>query len=597
MLTSVASPVRNNSLLATDNNMAFILMALEASEGLIGIDTETTGLNVRNGVDYLQGVCFATDSIYGYIPFRHKSGNVSRHWLPKLLQALRYKAIAWHNRKFDYHSFATMGIDPVEAFQGNQYDALMIAQLINEELYSKSLNALCKIYLKDEKADSEEIHKLGEIYGWGNIPPHIMAPYGGYDAKLTRELVICLWPKLVAQGLESVYRDTESPFTDSLFRMEQRGVGTNQSLALSKAERGQSRMGTIHRQLGFNPASTKDLGHFLLDELGLPVLGRTPKGKPSFTKAIMEEYDEILQEMNNEAAKLVAEYRGWQKATSSLYLPLLNKVGPDGRIRTEFKQHGTVTGRLSASDPNLQQVPRGSNKPWNGDAKACFTSGYDGFALYGWDYSQVELRLAAAYGRELVLINEFAKDDADPFEVLCYLIFSKFTPELRHDTKTFVYANLYGAGLAKIAAQLNRSLEETRPLYENYKNGIPGITAISQQVNELMKRQKYISYWDGRRRHIKDSNDARKAWNSLVQGGAAQMVKKAIMRCEQFADSDCYPVLTVHDEITFVVRREAIPDYEPKIVHAMTDWPEFPVRFAVEGKEWKANDKKELLAA
>lgn len=587
MSLSVVSNV-NTSILATDENMPLTLMALEAADE-IAIDTETTGLDVRNGVDYLQGICWATEDQYGYIPFRHRTNNVSRRWLDSLMRILRDKDIDWHNRKFDYHSFKTLGVDPVDAFRGLQYDTLMIAQLINEELPSKELDWLAKVFLKDEKAGKEEINKLGEIYGWGAIPPEIMSPYGGYDAKLTRDLKRVLWPKLVAQGLQSVYWDTEAPFTVALYKMEQRGVGTNQELAASKSERGKLRMATIRRELKFDPGSTTQLGHYLLDELGLPVLGRTPKGKPSFTKAIMEEYDDILQASKNPTALRVAEYRGWQKAVSSLYDPLLAKVGPDGRIRTEFKQHGTRTGRLSASNPNLQQVPRGSNKPWNGDAKACFTSGLGpDYALYGWDYSQIELRLAAAYGREEVLIAEFAKDDADPFEVLCRIIFGEFSQALRHETKTFVYANLYGAGLAKIAAQLGRSIAETKPLYDNYKAGIAGITAISQRVNATMAEQKYISYWDGRRRHIRNREDARKAWNSVVQGGAAQMVKQAILRCEEMADNDCYPVLTVHDEITFVIRREAIPDYEPKIVHKMTDWPKFPVKFAVEGKEWKA---------
>lgn len=595
MTSAVSNPFplptveQNQSILATNENMPLTLMALEAAEE-IAIDTETTGLNVRNGVDYLHGICWATDSQYGYIPFRHRTDNVERRWLEPLFKILRYKDLDWHNRKFDYHSIKTLGVEPTEALKGKQYDTLMIMQLINEELFSKELDVLAKIFLKDEKAGKDIINKLGQIYGWGAIPPSIMGPYGGYDAHLTRRLKQVLWPKLVEQGLEHVYWETEAPMTDALYRMEQRGVGTNRQLAQEKAERGELRMATIQRELKFNPASTKDLGKYLLEDLGLPVLGRTPKGAPSFTKAIMEEYDDILQDSNNPSAKRVAEYRGWQKAVSSLYLPILEKTGPDGRIRTSFKQHGTVTGRLSASDPNLQQVPRGSDKVWNGDAKGCFTSGRDDYGLFGWDYSQIELRLGAAYGRESVLLAEFEKADADPFEVLCRIIFGEFTPALRHETKTFVYANLYGAGLAKIAAQLGRTVAETKPLYDRYHAGIAGIMAVTKQVNDTMAKQKYITYWDGRRRHIRNREDARKAWNSVVQGGAAQLVKKAILRCEEFADDDCYPVLTVHDEITFCIRREALPDYEPKIIKAMTDWPKFPVKFAVEGKEWKVKE-------
>ena len=300
----------------------------------------------------------------------------------------------------------------------------------------------------------------------------------------------------------------------------------------------------------------------------------------------MEQYDEILEAMDNPVARLIAEYRGWQKAVSSLYDPLLEKVGPDGKIRTEFKQHGTVTSRLSASDPNLQQVPRGSSNIWNGDAKSAFTSGRCGYLLIGWDYSQLELRLAASYGSESVLLNEFKRPDADPFSVLAPLIFGHLSKETRQDTKTFVYANLYGAGLAKIAMQLGRPVEQVESLYENYKNSIPGIMSISKKVARLIEQRGYVRYWDGRRRHMRDKSDSYKAWNSVCQGGGAQLVKKAMLRCEEFEDDNCYMVLQVHDEITFCIKDGMVEHYEPMIVKAMTDW-DMGVTLAVDGKEWK----------
>ena len=130
-------------------------------------------------------------------------------------------------------------------------------------------------------------------------------------------------------------------------------------------------------------------------------------------------------------------------------------------------------------------------------------------------------------------------------------------------------------------------MEETRDLYENYKASIPGIMAISQQVSHLAQSRGWVRYWDGRRRHIRDRSKSYKAWNSVCQGGAAQLVKKAMLRCEEFEDENCFMVLQVHDEITFCIKTELIPEYEPKIVNAMTDWPFFGVTFAVDGKEWK----------
>lgn len=587
-------------MIITEDNFAFAMMCLNAADE-VGVDTETSGLNVRNGLDYLMGFCFAVEEFKCYMPFRHKEGNLPLRYLDHVASLLEVKPLIWHNQKFDYHSCKTIGIDPLK-FSGPQYDTLLLAQLVNEELYSKELDALGQKYLGETKYKKDEVKNLGELFGYANLPVEVYKDYGPQDADLTRRLKAPLWRQIVSQELESVYWETEQPFTRLLYKLEQRGVGTNQHFAARKAELGRGRMGTLTRGLKFNPSSPIALGKHLLDELELPVLahtdscetckerGRTVQdhvGKPSFNKRVMEEYDDILQGSKNPAAQHIAEYRGWQKAVTSLYEPLLEKVGPDGFIRTEFKQHGTVTGRLSANNPNLQQVPRGSLKPWNGDAKSAFNSGRDGLKLVGWDYSQLELRLAAAYGAEQLLIAEFGKEDADPFNALAPLIFGVLTPETRHDTKTFVYANLYGAGLPKIASQLGRPLDEVEELYENYKNSIPGIMDVSSKVAKLVENRGYVKYWDGRRRHIRNRSDSYKAWNSVCQGGGAQLVKKAMLRCEEFESDDCFMVLQVHDEITFCIAEDKITHYEPMIIEAMTDWPQFPVKLHVEGKEWK----------
>jgi DNA polymerase-1 len=223
-------------------------------------------------------------------------------------------------------------------------------------------------------------------------------------------------------------------------------------------------------------------------------------------------------------------------------------------------------------------VPRTTDKPWNGDAHSAFHSGRDGFTLIGWDYGQLELRFAAAYGRETLLLAEFEKDDADPFSVLAPQIFGVLTPETRHDTKNkLVYPSLYGAGLRKVALGLGKPISEAAPIYERYKATIPGITRVSEQVRELVKRRGWVRYWDGRVRHIRNPNDVHtRAWNSVLQGGSAQLVKRVMLRLEaEVEDENCFMVLQVHDEVAFCIK------------HVMTDWPQFQVRLTVSGKEWK----------
>lgn len=588
-------------MLITDDNWQTMLMACEASD-VIAVDTETSGLDVRNRRDFLMGICLSVGDLSGYLPFRHPGRNLDRSVLDHLVGILQRKDLIWHNRKFDMHSLKTIGVDPL-TFKGEQYDTMLAAHLVNEEWYSKELDALAKLLLNEDKYKKDEINKWGDIFGRENLPADMIAEYGAQDATLTYRLKQVLWPRLIKQELhEDVWR-VEREFTRLLFKMEDRGVGVNTDFCDDKVRKGSARLDAIAAELQFNPGSSNALGEYLLDELGLPVLAHTDTcvkckadypiethdWNASFNKKVMEEYDEILQASNNPAAKLIGEYRGWQKAVSSLYRPMLEKVGPDGLIRTEFKQHGTVTGRLSAANPNLQQVPRGSNKEWNGNAKSAFHAGRDGFRLYGWDYSQLELRLAASYGGEALLLNEFnGSEKADPFSVLAPRIFGYLTEETRHDTKTFVYANLYGAGLRKIAAQLNRPVGEVEALYANYQNSIPGIMDVSKRVEKLIKDRKFVRYWDGRRRHIRNSSDAYKGWNSVCQGGGAQLVKRAMLRCEEFEDPNEFQmVLQVHDEITSVVAEEHLDKYDRLVKHAMTDWPQMGVKLHVEGKEWK----------
>lgn len=604
-LSTSEPPVKG--VLATDEDMPWILGMLDAADD-ISVDTETSGLNVRDGRDYLMGVCADVPGLACYIPFRHESDNVGLRWLDPLTQILRKKPLIWHHRKFDMHSFKTIGVDPLQ-FTGPQYCTMVAARLLDNEMYSYELDSLAKMWLPGlHKWQKKEIHGLAQAVGYSKIPAAMYREYGPIDAYITRRLRDYIWPRLQQRELASVYWDTEEPFTSLLYLMEQRGVGVNSDFCSTNAERGNLRMDTIQRQLGFNPASPLDLKRVLLNELNLPVFAHTSgcekctkrkwpveshEGPPSFNKAAMEDYDQILSLMDNPTAKLITEYRGWQKAVTSLYEPMLEKVSPDGRIRPNFKQHGTKTGRLSCEDPNLQQVPRSSPKVWNGHAKSAFVSGRPGYVLYGWDYSQIELRLAAAYGQESVLLAEFESESADPFSVLAPLIFPDYTverhDEFRHRTKNgLVYPSLYGAGLSKIALSLGMDESTARPVLSRFREATAGITAVSAQVTALVQQRGYVKYWDGRQRNFRDRRgDAHKAWNSVLQGGSAQLLKKAMLRCREFETDECYMVLTVHDEITFVVREDKIPEYEPKILSAMLDNWDFGVTLAAAGKEWK----------
>lgn len=552
----------------------------------IAVDTETTGLSVKDGRDYCMGVSVAyrlgaLGIMSAYFPFRHSDSNIDSSNISKLATVFDSVPLVFHNLKFDLHSLATLGINP----QAKLFCTMNIAHMINEELPSKGLDFLSKKYLNDEKA-KDEVNSWTKAFGWGTVPAALMDKYARHDAELTLRLFELLWPQMKEQDLATLW-PAERRFTRLLTDCEQRGVGVDKEFCERKATQGRHRMAAILDELDVDSDTLGPtaLHSLLLDELNLPVHHVSEKtGKPSFNKAAMEYYDEILQGPgwdNNPTAQLILEYRGWQKAVTSLYEPMLVLASPDGRVRPNFKQHGTRTGRLSCEGPNLQQVPRKSTKVWNGDAKQAFVA-RDGYELVGYDYSQLEFRLAASYGQEQWLIDEFASPSGDVFTSMASRIGAE-----RFVAKTYTYATIYGAGPTKIAATLGRSVAEIEDTYEAFKESIQGIRRASQVAAQRAQSRGFVRYWTGRRRHFPYSEGFHKAFNSLLQGGGAELVKHAMITIDDnVCDKDCQIVLQVHDEIVFEIREGMRDRYEPEIIKHMTNFPQFGVRFDVEGKVW-----------
>ena len=560
---------------------------------LIAVDTETTGIDrIKDGRDSLIGISVAyrigdLGIFSGYFPFYHQveRGNLDPKILARLCDVLSRKPLVWHHRKFDRHSLESVGIDSKRVMRQRQFDCMIEAQMVNEEWPSKELDWLSKTLLKDEKK-GDAVKRWAEIYGWGTVPIEMMDPYARQDAELPLRLHNdVLWGRLQSQELDSLW-DVESQFTDTLYNMEREGVGVDTDFAERKLHKGRARMGDIAEQLGFDPTPT-NLRHLFFEELKFPVLEYTEKGNPSLNKRVMEEYDVLLSASDNPTAQLVLEYRGWQTACGLLYEPTLRLLSPDGRIRTNYKQHGTVTSRLSSSGPNMQQNPRKSEKEWNGDSRTMFNTGCDCCDLWGFDYSQLEFRLGTAYGGDKWLIDTFNDPSADVFNTMSERI---MVP--RQTCKTFTYGNIYGAGLEKIAYTLNRKPTDIEDLYANFLGSIPGIRGASNRATHLAKQRKFVRYWTGRRRHFAWDDKYYKAFNSILQGGAAELVKYAMLSCREVEDlsehGDCRMVLQVHDEIVFRIRKGMIDKYRPEIEKRMTNFPDFGVKLAVEGKVWNA---------
>lgn len=560
-----------------------------AAAPFLAVDTETNNQDLRDGRGHALGLSLAfmcDGKLWStYIPFRHYHGENAPFEFQQQVVSLivNAKMIVFHNAKFDLESLRSLGI----FYEGEFYDTMLMVHMINENFFNKGLDACSKFYLGAAGKDrSDTMDQFIKIAGWGMVPPELITEYAATDAELTYDLFT---DRLVEFGIQELVPlwPTEELFVRSLGNMERRGIRIDVPLCKQEAAKGEKRLAEIRKELGLNPGSTKDLEKLLIDKLGLPVMGRTPQGKPSFNKAAMESYELLLETMEAEsdAARLVLEYRGWQKTVSSNYAAYLELLSPDGRLRPNFKIHGTRTGRLSCEKPNLQQIPRQSDKPWNGNLKAAFIPA-DGFRLLEADYSQIEFRIAAAYSKDQNLID-FFNSGAD--------IFTSMANELhmqRQDVKTMTYLTLYGGGITKLMATLGVEEDEAAYLRNRYFLAYPGLKTVANKAANIARRQGYVKYWTGRRRHFDNPHEeAHKAFNSIIQGGAAEVVKRALIDCEAaFAGNpDVRLLLTVHDSLVFEVRDSMFDEVAQQVVSIMenpTGVPDFGVRFSVAYNEW-----------
>jgi len=558
---------------------------------VIAVDTEATGLSVASGEDKCIGVSIAAvvdGTAYShYFPFNHPTGdNCSAEVLSLLKQTLEGdNTLVFVNAQFDILSLETIGIYTEHT---DIIDVSAMAHLINENKpYNKGLDSLAQYYLKvDGKVKDPEIDKEKKT-GWQNTTWQQMWDYAVLDAVLTWRLWDLLRNTQQWREVEDVVWPHKQDLIRVLLSMKRHGVRIDVQLAQQYVQRGEDRMVQIEKELGINPASPKQMKKLLIDDLGLPVVKQSVKtGAPSFDKEAMLAYDLMLEKLENPVAKLIKEFRGWQKAVSASYRPYIDLVDVDGRLRCSYRLHGTATGRLSCAEPNLQQIPKSSDKEWNGKVKECFIP-EDGYTLINADFSQLELRLATAYAGEQEL-KEVFNEGRDIFTEM-----SKQLGMSRHDTKTLVYSMQYGAGEQRLMNAFGVDKETAKQIRQNYFDTYPHFRRLNERCTAKVEQTGEIRIWSGRVRHFENRNEAYKAMNSLIQGGGADIVERIMVKCfKELEGPECRMLLQVHDSITFEVKESVVPQYIEKIrtlmedVNAVTGEVDFDVRFAVEVENW-----------
>lgn len=520
----------------------------------LGVDSESNGRDYRHDpLAKTTGVSVASTINGGdYFPFQHTIG--FNHPSPTFYGAREYLKYwlehpdvvpVMHNAKHDIPALEDLGIYIRDKLY---YCTMLETHFVNENLPNKSLDYVSKSLGGEPKVKSKLMGSFIKWGGWEAIPSDVIREYAEVDASLALFIHEKTHPIFVAEGYDGELWARERKFTDLIMRMEKLGVPIDQDLCEQEIEIGTKRMEEIRKDLKANPMSGADLKKLLIDDLGIPSQKETPTGRPSFDKEAMERYEQILEQRNDRTAGNILEFRGWQKTISSNYGSYLELQSGNGTLHPSFKLHGTRSGRLSCEKPNLQQIPRSSPKRWNGSLKRAFRA-RDGFRLFEADYSNLELRLAAIYSKEASLVGPL-QQGFKPFDVMAEQLGWE-----RQDCKTFTYATLYGGGVNRIKDLFGIPYEDAQIMRTNWFDTYPDILRASQKAGRLAERRGYISMWTGRRRHLR-RREGYKAFNSLLQGGAAELVKSVMLALDEVIDwVECRMLLQVHDSVVFEIAK------------------------------------------
>lgn len=534
-----------------------------------------------------------------YWPFFHTLGE---NRSPKDLELLgeeieAHPVLIFHNAKYDILALENLGIN---VRHKRFYDTMLMGHFLNENMLSKGLDAMSRLYGGYPKERPDLMKQVIKTFGWEFVPSHIMAEYSAHDAFITYQLFEKLLPDFIEEGYDGELWELECDFMRLIIKMESYGVAVDPEVCQSEIEYGEARMQEIVRHLnGLNPSSPVDLEYLLIDTLGLEAHHRTDTGRPSFDKEAMAFYDEELSYRDDKTANFVLEYRGWQKAVSAYYSAYLRLQSHDGNIHPSFKLHGTRTGRLSCEKPNLQQIPRSGSKRWNANSKLALRA-RPGYTLWEVDYSNLEFRLGALYANEPNMIKPL-QNGFKPFDSMAELIYGpNWTETHRQGVKVFTYMTAYGAGIEKIHRIMKQDLSWAQKMRDDWYGAYPGMRTATKRAQKLADARGYALLWTGRRRHFEDGRGAHKAFNAVIQGGAAELVKRTMLLLDRVLDWDeCKMLLQVHDSVVFEIRNGTEALWLPLIKVLMESpgqlHPKFAtVPFPVEIKRWGTEEKWKL---
>ena len=548
-----------------------------AQSALFAFDTETTSL------DYLQarivGVSFCVEpGRAAYVPLGHDyvgapeqlDRDVVLARLKPLLEAERPAKVG-HHLKYDAHVLANHGI----ALGGMAYDTMLESYVWNSVATRHDMDSAAERYLGLKTITYEEVAGKGaKQIPFSQVSIETASTYAAEDADVTLRLHRTLWPAIEREPLLGrLYEDFEQPLVPVLLRMERRGVLIDREMlrrqGVELAKRAEELKTAAHAEAGteFNVDSPKQLQQILYEKMNLPVLRKTPTGQPSTAEDVLEQLAESFT-----LPQLILDYRSIAKLRSTYADKLPTQVNPDtGRVHTSYHQAVAQTGRLSSTDPNLQNIP--IRTPEGRRIRQAFIAP-PGYVLLAADYSQIELRIMAHLSGDASLIAAF-EADRDVHQATAAEVFgvplSEVSTDQRRSAKAINFGLIYGMSAFGLARQLGIGRNEAQQYVDLYFERYPGVKAYMDRTREGARETGYVETVFGRRLYlpeIRSRNRAlqqyaeRSAINAPMQGTAADLIKLAMIAvdrwCEEEGRDDARLIMQVHDELVLEARTEVV---------------------------------------
>jgi DNA polymerase-1 len=574
---------------------------------LVAVDTETTSLDYMAAEVVGISLCVTANEA-AYIPLAHDypgaPDQLSRdevfEKLKVFLEDPTRKKVG-HHLKYDAHVLARHGIQ----LRGMAYDSMLESYVLNSVATRHDMDSVARHYLGRETIHFEDVAGKGaKQLTFNQIDLETAAPYAAEDADITLQLHQTLWSKLgEIESLRDIYVDIEQPLVPVLLDMEETGVLIDRKMLATQSSELAKRMIELEKEAHelaggpFNLGSPKQLQQILFEKLELPVVRKTPKGQPSTA-------EDVLLELANDydLPRVIIEYRSVSKLKSTYTDKLpLQIAASTGRVHTSYHQAVAATGRLSSTDPNLQNIP--IRTPEGRRIRQAFVAP-QGQVLLAADYSQIELRIMAHLSGDKGLLKAFAAGQdvhrataAEVFEVELDAV----NDDQRRSAKAINFGLMYGMSAFGLGKQLGILRGQAQEYIDLYFDRYPGVKAYMDDTRAKASKQGYVETVFGRRLYLPEINARnaqrrqyaeRSAINAPMQGTAADIIKRAMINVHEWlasGDAGGRMIMQVHDELVFEVDTDRVDAFSARVTDIMCSAADIEVPLVVDigvGSNW-----------